>query len=236
MTNDFQLGQCSPEKIVEHLKAISVLEPRLVAASSRDTESPEFAEIESALDRAFEPLFVCKSSAVPALIELLSPERHAQVRYRAAGTLGSIGMQAVPNLLEVLPSKQTQREVIYALGQVSPTNEEILKHLKVLAADNTVDMNVRWIAAASLNKNRVDMESFFQTHGLPIPFDESIKCLDANEDWERPLSDGQPRKIYVYDLYFQACRLSATISPDRSGPRELYEEVVDKVRELTGKD
>ncbi len=173
--------------------------------------------------------------AISSLIVLLQ-DVDADIHFLAAKALAKIGEPSALKLLQVLDRPQTQRDVAYALGQISPTNEEILDRLKKLVDTASVDMDVRWMAAAGLDRNGKDQTEFFRRHELPSPLEESLKCMMANEDWDKSIDEARSRNLYIFDIYSQECRSAQTYDPTRSDPSAIIEEARERLRALLGKE
>ncbi|MEM9151418.1 MAG: HEAT repeat domain-containing protein [Cyanobacteria bacterium P01_F01_bin.3] len=265
-SNSPRSEQCSEEKIAQHLQTIAQLEDRI--GDSNSSAEPAFSRAFIALGlcqshavTALLSLLAVQrapkvrynavimlgeigpeaTQAVPQLIEHLQDD-DPEIHFLAAKALAKIGQQAVPGLFQALTEKRTQRDVVYALGQISPTTDEILTQLKRLVEDESADMNVRWMAAASLDRNGTDMGDFFLRHQLPAPFEKSLECMMENENWEQPIDESlsdqlQTRKLYIFDIYSQECKLAQTydLSRFRDSPQEVLEAAQERLRELLGK-
>lgn len=174
--------------------------------------------------------------SVPALIELLK-DADPEIPAYTARALAKIGASSVPALVQALADPEVSYGVAYALGHTDPTTPEIIDVLTKLVAETNRELDVRWMAAVGLDRNGVDMTSFFAEYALPSPYEESIKCLKEKGNWESS-NVATHRDIYIFDVYTKQCRRvsSITVPPNpRVDPKELIEEGVKRVKEIFGK-
>ena len=131
--------------------------------------------------------------AIPALIKALENENN---RFMVADILGEIGSETIPSLVEVLRRNRKlepvlsvilkdknldiRRSVIYTLGNIGRKNSvskpEVIDILTMVMNDNNEHIDIRWMAAASLEKMG-KATNFFVQYNLPQPLDES--CVDV---------------------------------------------------------
>ncbi|MEO1399912.1 MAG: HEAT repeat domain-containing protein [Cyanobacteria bacterium J06635_1] len=151
----------------------------------------------------------------PAIAPLSAPLNHRSetVRRRAAFALGQIGPPAVPALLETLTANglAQRKAAAYGLGMAEVSSPEVIAALQSLVDDNSVDLDLRRIAASSLERLGVEQSSFFSAFNGPGP--QTSACLPQSNDSAFP-----PRlDNYEFDIFTGDCLLTyeekATTTP-----------------------
>ncbi|MEG4503476.1 HEAT repeat domain-containing protein [Microcoleus sp. F6_B4] len=200
-------------------------------------------------------------TAIPALVALLK-DSDEKVHRITAEALGEIGAEAISALIQAFEERALRRDVVYALGRIKLTNQEVIDVLTKITNDESNDLEVRWMAAVGLERNDVDMETFFVNHNLTSPYKESIQCMenrekwedrsDTNafniitsqslvenhETWENRSDTARRRVVYAFDVYTGQCVLIGYVGGEgrrHAMPVDIYEQAVKMVQSFLGK-
>lgn len=79
-----------------------------------------------------------------------------------------------------LKNQDIRRSIIYALGELlskqgsEQTNQKIINVLTTIVNDPSENINIRWMAATSLQKSSIAMDNFFTDNNLINP--ETVQC------------------------------------------------------------
>ena len=175
-------------------------------------------------------------TAIPDLVALLK-DSDEKVHRIAAEALGEIGAEAISALIQAFEERAIRRDVVYALGRIKPTNQDVIDFLTKITNDESNDLEVRWMAAVGLDRNGVDMETFFVNHNLPSPYAESMKCLLNHDNWDSPGDTARKRVVYAFDVYTGQCVLIGYVGGKlHAHPVDIYEQAVEMVQNFLGKN
>jgi hypothetical protein len=95
------------------------------------------------------------------------------------------------------------------------------------------NLEVRWMAAAGLERNGVDVHSFLAQNNLPSPWKESVKCLREHENWDDRFDTLRYRKVYTFDVYTHQCIQIRTIGGfTPAEPVDMYEKALEILETL----
>jgi HEAT repeat protein len=111
-------------------------------------------------------------SAIPDLINALA-DADEENRYEIALLLRRIADDAVAELIQALRSENAyiRKGAAYALGNVKVIPSEAIESLKAIVSDQSQDLDVRRVAASTLEKAGQNMEPFFTANNLVAPRD-----------------------------------------------------------------
>ncbi len=130
-------------------------------------DKDESLRIEAAL--ALGQISPAAKVVVPTLVEFL---KNSADGYRVAKVLGSIGLEAAPDLVETLEkkSKYARYGAAFALRQIgtSARSEKVVGGLLTIVNDVDGDLDVRWMAASALERidPKVPVQHFFNDNNL----------------------------------------------------------------------
>ena len=158
--------------------------------------------------------------SVPILIEKLRDlNEDERVRFRVAEALGKIGLIASPELVDALKDRQISRYISYALWKMSPSPFSSIESLKVVVNDETNDLDTRRVAATTLDKLGVDMQSFFDKHNVLNPRTASCPML-------HPLGNDSVY-FFEFEVYSGKCVASEALPGTAAGGPSLWDEVLN---------
>jgi HEAT repeat protein len=134
---------------------------------------------------------------IPELLTNLDDE-NVDVRRQAALSLAELGPYAVPGLLTALENGSPSARIgaAYALGNMKFSTREIVEALQaiVLAEDN--DIELRRVAASSLELLGQDMQPFFEENNLVSPKNAVCPSIPFGANWA----------VFEYDVLTGKCR------------------------------
>lgn len=123
--------------------------------------------------------------ATPELIDVL---RHDPkwLHVHAARALGYLGVKAATTMIEALEEPEIRYELVYALGRTRANQDhpvaDVQKLLQTLVEYESLEIEVRWMAAAGLAQQGVNMDDFFAKHQRLSPSEEEEnKCSKEGE-------------------------------------------------------
>ena len=166
-------------------------------------------EVRSAAITALESISVETNTVIPCLINALGDNDEA-VRRHAALALQGIAKQGVPELSTALQDKNayTRKGAAFALGNVKPLPSESVSSLKKIVDAETEDLDIRRVAASSLEEAGFDMQPFFTKYELVSP--QNAVCPNIREG---------RYKFYKYrfSIYSGRCEYTGTRSLHSGG-------------------
>ena len=155
--------------------------------------------------------------AVPSLLSFLQVDLQAivlknnRVSYklftlrRAGEALNRIGMPAVPYLIADLQSTSPHKKLrsVYGLLQIDSLPKEAIDLLSSVVRDEKLDLDIRRLAAYSLERSNIDVLWFFNQYNL-TPASKAV-CRHS-DDW--------------FDNYIGQC-----LAPPKNGGASLFDQI-----------
>lgn len=134
---------------------------------------------------------------IPELLSQLDNE-DVDVRRRAALSLAELGPYAVPSLLTALESGSPAARIsaAYALGNIRFSTREMIEALQAIVLDESNDLELRRVAASSLELLGQDMQPFFEKNNLISPKNAACPSIPF----------GANRAVFEYDVLTGRCR------------------------------
>jgi HEAT repeat protein len=138
---------------------------------------------------------------IPELVANLG-NNNEDARHQAALALSTIGQDAVPSVLEVLDTENqlVRKGAAYALGNINPSTEEVVEKLKAIVQDENTDLDLRRVAASSLELLGQDVQYFFEKNNLISPQDASCPSISIG---------GGNYAFFEFDVYTGRCQYYA---------------------------
>jgi HEAT repeat protein len=158
------------------------------------------------------------SIAVPSLLNflqvdlqtivVLKPKRVSYKLFtlrRAGKALNRIGMPAVPYLIADLQSTSPHKKLrsVYGLLQIESLPKEAIDLLSSVVRDEKLDLDIRRLAAYSLERSNIDVQWFFNQYNL-TPASKAV-CRHS-DDW--------------FDNYIGQC-----LAPPKNGGASLFDQI-----------
>lgn len=167
--------------------------------------------------------------AVPSLIEGL---KNPSARFSVAETLGQIGDEAEPELLEILASssdvpvalqevlqdqdQDIRRSAAFALRRVRNPSKNAIRALIQVVENPEDHIEVRWMAAAALQYHGIDMQEFFISEKQPNPLTHTCASTLYLRRW-----------FSTFDVYQKRC-----LHIDFGGCGDGFQTLYGRLREL----
>jgi len=136
---------------------------------------------------------------IPYLIEQLG-DKDGFARHRAAD-LKKVAKYGIPDITIALQSKNTyvRKGAAFALGGVKPLPDNVIRILTTIMNNEDEDLDVRRVAASTLEGAGFNVESFFVKHGFVSP--ANAACPDVRV--------GNASYHYEFDIYTGKCEVSS---------------------------
>lgn len=163
-------------------------------------------EVRSSAAIALEKIGVNLKDLIPRLIANLNAQDE-NIRRQAALALGTIGQDAVPALIEALNHKNllTSKGAAFALGYIQLPTKEVIEQLEEIVRDESNDLDLRRVAASSLEKLGQDMQLFFEQYDLVSPSNAVCPPIYFSPNYAFFEFDAYTGKcIYFYQTYMMA--------------------------------
>ena len=166
-------------------------------------------EVRSAAITALESISVETNTVIPCLINALGDNDEA-VRRHAALALQGIAKQGVPELTAALHDKNAyiRKGAAFALGNVKPLPSEAVSSLKKIVDAETEDLDIRRVAASSLEEAGFDMQPFFTKYKLVSP--QNAVCPNIRDSRHK-------FHKYKFSIYSGRCEQTGTRSLHSGG-------------------
>ncbi len=145
---------------------------------------------------ALEKIGVNLKDLIPKLIANLDHQEE-NTRRQAALALGTIGQDAVPALIKALNNENllVRKGAAFALGYIQPPAKEVIEQLEAIVRDEGKELDLRRIAASSLERLGQDTKFFFEQYDLVSP--SNAVCP--------PIRFGANYGFFEFDAYTGKC-------------------------------
>lgn len=172
-------------------------------------------KVRSAAIIALESISIEATNVIPCLIDALD-DNDEKVRYQAASALRKTAKLGVPELVSALRNKSAyvRKGIAFALGNVKPPPANVVTSLKAIVDNENEDLEVRRVAASSLEEVGYDMQQFFMKYNLVSPQNAVCPTIQDPED-------SNTFHYYRYNIYSGRCEYVNSIA-NTSGGSALF--------------